>query len=99
MHTLVNSIQTNVNWVKNNPIQTTVNVSGVLFIIFVILAIVSYFKVSDAKKQGKEADKGWVQLNTASYVIFSIIALIVMIIACYNSSFNCFFIFLFLQNR
>jgi hypothetical protein len=88
-----------VDWVKNNPIQTTVNVSGILFIIFVILAIVSYFKVSDAKKQGKEADKGWVQLNTASYVVFSIIALIIMMIACSRSSINCFFLFLLFQNR
>lgn len=46
-------------WIKTNPIQTTVNVSAVLFIIFVILAIFSYFKVADAKKKGKEADKGW----------------------------------------
>jgi hypothetical protein len=99
MQTLINPIQSSVTWIKNNPIQTTVNVSGTLFIIFVILSIVSYFKVTDAKKQGKEADKGWVQLNTASYIIFSIIALIVMIIACFNSSFNCFFLFLFLQNR
>jgi L-asparagine transporter-like permease len=88
-----------VDWVKNNPIQTTVNVSGTLFIIFVILAIVSYFKVSDAKKQGKEADKRWVQFNTASYIIFSIIAFIIMMIACFNSSFNCFFIFLLFNNR
>lgn len=88
-----------VNWIKENPIQTTVNVSGTLFIIFVILAIVSYFKVTDAKKQGKEAAKGWVQLNTASYIIFSIIALTIMIIGCFNSSFNCFFLFLFLNNR
>jgi len=81
-------------WIKTNPIQTTVNVSAVLFIIFVILAIISYFKVADAKKKDKEADKGWVQFNTASYVIFSIIAFIIMCIACSQSSWNCLFIFL-----
>ena len=86
-------------WVKNNPIQTTVNVSAILFIIFVILAIVSYFKVNDAKKQGKEADKRWVQFNTASYVIFAIIAFIIMVIACSQSSFNCLFIFLLFNSR
>jgi len=86
-------------WIKNNPIQTTVNVSAVLFIVFVILAIVSYFKVNDAKQQGKDAPKGWVQLNTASYIIFSLIAFIIMCIACSQSSINCLFIFLLFNNR
>jgi heme/copper-type cytochrome/quinol oxidase subunit 2 len=99
MQTLINPIQSSVTWIKNNPIQTTVNVSAVLFIVFVILAIISYFKVNDAKKEGKEAAKGWVELNTASYIIFSIIALIIMIIACSQSSFNCLFIFLLFNNR
>ena len=48
-------------WIRNNPLYTTANISFFLFIIFVILVIISYFKVSDAKKTGKQASKEWVE--------------------------------------
>jgi hypothetical protein len=86
-------------WIRNNPLQTTANISLFLFIIFVILAIISYFKVSDAKKTGKEASKEWVGINTASYVIFAIIALILMMWACSQSSFSCLAIYLLFNNK
>jgi len=86
-------------WIRNNPLQTTANVSLGLFVIFVILAIISSFKVADAKKAGKEADKGWVGINTAAYVMLAIIAFIFMMWACSQSSFSCLAIFLLFNNR
>jgi L-asparagine transporter-like permease len=86
-------------WIRNNPYQTTANVSGLLFLIFIILAIISYFKVSDAKKTGKEASKEWVRINTASYVLLAIIAFIFMVYACSQSSFSCLAFFLLFGSR
>jgi len=86
-------------WIRNNPLQTTANVSLLLFVIFVILAIISSFKVDAAKKAGKEADKGWVGINTTAYVMLAIIAFICMIIVCSQSSFSCLAIFLLFNNR
>ena len=86
-------------WIRNNPLQTTANVSFLLFVIFVILAIISSFKVADAKKAGKDADKGWVGINTTAYVMLAIIAFIFMVYACSQSSFSCLAIFLLFNNR
>ena len=86
-------------WIRNNPYQTTANVSGLFFLIFVILAIISSFKVSDAKKSGKEASKEWVGINTASYVLLAIIAFIFMVYACSQSTFSCLIFFTFLNTR
>jgi len=86
-------------WIRNNPLQTTANISLLLFIIFVILAIISYFKVADAKKTGKQASKEWVGINTASYVMFAIVAFIFMIWACSQSSFSCLAIFFLFNNK
>jgi hypothetical protein len=86
-------------WIRNNPLQTTANVSLLLFVIFVILAIISSFKVADAKKAGKEADKGWVGINTTAYVMLAIIAFIFMVYACSQSTFNCLIIFAFMNSR
>jgi hypothetical protein len=86
-------------WIRNNPLQTTANVSLVLFVTFVILAIISSFKVADAKKSGKDAGKGWVGINTASYVLLAIIAFAFMVYACSQSTFSCLIIFTFLNTR
>jgi hypothetical protein len=77
---------------KNTLLKITINGSVVLFFVFIILAIVSYFKVSDAKKTGKEISKSWIQFNTASYIILAIITFLVIAVSC-GSSFQCFTLF------
>ena len=86
-------------WIRNNPLQTTANVSLLLFVIFVILAIISTFKVDAAKKAGKDAGKGWVGINTTAYVMLAIIAFSFMVYACSQSTFNCLIIFTFMNSR
>lgn len=86
-------------WIRNNPLQTTANVSLVLFVTFVILAIISSFKVADAKKAGKDAGKGWVGINTTAYVMLAIIAFVFMVYACSQSSFSCLAIFFLFNSR
>ena len=86
-------------WIRNNPLQTTANVSLLLFVIFVILAIISAFKVEVDKKNNRETSKEWLRINTAAYVMLAIIAFIFMIWACSQSSFSCLAIFFLMNSR
>jgi hypothetical protein len=78
-----------ITWIQENPAEGTVAIFGSLFVIFVMLAIVAQMKVSAAQKEGRVADKTWVNINVASYVIFAIIALTIMIWSCSRSRISC----------
>jgi VanZ family protein len=78
-----------ITWIRNNPVEGTVAISGSLFVIFVILAITAQIKVSTAQKEGRVVEKGWENMNIASYIILGLVALCIMIWSCSRSNIGC----------
>jgi hypothetical protein len=73
------------NWIINHPMI----ISGTVFVLFTILAIVSSSKAKTAIKEGKVLDKNWENIGIVSYSILGLMAFIFMVWACSGNGFRC----------
>jgi uncharacterized membrane protein len=77
----------------DNPNATFASFVFLTFIIFIILLVISKNRISNATAKDEKPSQTWRNIEITSYVFIILCAIIFMIYACGNSSFNCFFIF------
>jgi len=77
----------------NNPKATFASFVFLTFIISIVLLVISNKKISSALANNEKPSPTWRYIEISSYVWIIFCAIVFMVYACGNSSFNCFFIF------